>query len=278
MNEQPGRLCPVCGGKPSGRPMVFDEVTVLRCRACRHSYSTDVKVPPERIYSSSYFYETHRRYFENPDLFLFELIRKEIESCFSKNARILDIGCGKGTLLRYLRARGFTSLVGIDLVQNEGEGITFLQGDFTQTELAETFDVAVSVMNIEHVQDPRAYVARVRSVLKSGGLFIVTTINEHSLVFGLARLLYRVGVSFAARRLYDPHHLVHFSRFSLTKVVEGGGFSLVRYVSRDRPIKAIDFPPGLFTPVVKGVVFLLSLAARLLGMGFTQTQVFRRDD
>jgi len=51
-------------------------------------------------YEASYFSETHKLWFEHPDVRLFDKIYREL-SVMGSNASIMDVGCGSGNLLRF---------------------------------------------------------------------------------------------------------------------------------------------------------------------------------
>lgn len=270
--------CPICGQQSATRTMAFELADVYRCQNCRHSFSANVKPRPDEIYDQDYFARTHKNYFENPDLELFGAIRDRVQDRFGKGARVVDVGCGTGNLLRFLAKEGFTHLTGIDLVPGDGgQDYRHVQADFMTAPLEERFDVAVSVMNIEHIDAPGPYVSRLHGLLEPEGLLIVNTINEDSLVYGMSRVLYRLGIHFAAERLYDPHHTVHYSGHSLKELCEANSFRLLDSFSRDRSVKAMDFPAGAGMAVVRAGVFSLSVLANLIGKGFSQTQVFVRE-
>src|SRR3989338_11698258 len=104
---------------------------VFVCTRCKHESSA---LPFERqeTYSPEYFLEKHRKWFEYPNLALFNRIRAAVERYTAGKSSIsfLDIGCGQGDLLRHLKAAGSRAkLFGIDLAPNADEGISYYQGD-----------------------------------------------------------------------------------------------------------------------------------------------------
>ncbi|QJR16515.1 class I SAM-dependent methyltransferase [Usitatibacter palustris] len=93
--------------------------------------------------------------------------------------RIVDIGCGYGDLLKLLRSRGHTNLMGVepDLTCLEGarkEGFEVREGTLTATGLPDACTDAVIVsMVFHHVDDYDAAIREVARVLKPGGLLCV---------------------------------------------------------------------------------------------------------
>jgi SAM-dependent methyltransferase len=98
---------------------------------------------------------------------------------------LLDIGCGEGRGLEFLRAN-VEHYTGIDKIQEVLDVLkqkypadTFLQMNIPPFKgLADnTFDTAVSFQVIEHIEADEAYVKEAHRVLKTGGHFIVSTPN-----------------------------------------------------------------------------------------------------
>jgi SAM-dependent methyltransferase len=93
------------------------------------------------------------------------------------DARILDVGCGSGSLLLALRDDGFTRLTGVDpLIPRAFE----YAGDVRiharpLADIPGPFDVVMLHHSFEHVPDPEATLREVRERTASGGWAIVRT-------------------------------------------------------------------------------------------------------
>lgn len=104
-----------------------------------------------------------------------------------KDAAILDIGCGSGSLLAALQSAGFSSLKGIDVSREQVElahrlGVTAVEeGDVMQhlRDTPSTYDVICGMDIIEHfTKDELTDLLRLlASALKSGGKVIFRTPN-----------------------------------------------------------------------------------------------------
>jgi len=98
---------------------------------------------------------------------------------------LLDIGCGEGRGLKYLRDK-VNSYTGIDKI---AEVLSVLKDKFPQDTFlqmnippfkgltSESFDSVVSFQVIEHIENDKYYVQEIARVLKPGGTAILSTPN-----------------------------------------------------------------------------------------------------
>ena len=126
---------------------------------------------------------------------------------FNKNginneAKILDVGCGNGDLVNFMRQLGYDAF-GIDVEFKEGKHAAtlinqgfikkILIGDKSRTTLRSGdeyvwpdfnlfFDVIFSRAVIEHVQNLEEFVSSSKSILKDGGLCIHYFPSKYSLI------------------------------------------------------------------------------------------------
>jgi SAM-dependent methyltransferase len=137
---------------------------------------------------------------------------------------ILDIGCGYGHLLA--RFTGGYRLCGVDLSPHAAERTLVrlpkalvVQADVGRgLPFGPRFDVVLAVNVIEHLDDPRAAVDAIASVLVPGGLCVahLPTINNT-----VSRLLYRFAYS------QDPTHIYRPSGPQVRALFEAEGFERV---------------------------------------------------
>jgi SAM-dependent methyltransferase len=97
-----------------------------------------------------------------------------------------------------------------------------------------TFDVAMMINLIEHVEDPRRLLIDVRKLLSPGGLLILQTPNIDSLDARLFRNSHWGG-------LHAPRHWVLFDRVNLERILKESGFIdvQIRY-SQGAPFWAVS--------------------------------------
>ena len=196
---------------------------------------------------------------------------------------VLDVGCGNGNFLKFLKQKSFKDLSGIDFLKNESDDITFFQGDFLQHSFDRQYDICASLAVIEHIPDPITYVKTMDSLVKDGGYLILMTINEDALLFQLSKILYRLNIKFAAKRLYDIHHLNHFNRKSLLKVLENvqsnhDGKISIKTLYSDFPANAIDLPemPNFCKKIMKLIIGLIQLLSNKNNR-FLQTIILKKE-
>ena len=100
----------------------------------------------------------------------------------SRDARILELGCGSGDLLNALRRRGYLHLRGFDQVTPaRRDGIQLETRDLDdKARLGGPFDAIVMVYAIEHSLDPHSLLERCRDALAPGGVIWLLTPNPAS--------------------------------------------------------------------------------------------------
>jgi len=148
-----------------------------------------------------------------------------------RKLRILDIGCGNGSLSNEIAKKGHEvigieeSASGIDLANNNYPNCTFVQGsvyDLPNQNLGDSFDLVISAEVIEHLFYPRELTKAAYKVLKPNGSFIITT-PYHGYLKNLALALSGcMDKHFTA--LWDGGHIKFFSVNTLTKLLEEEGF------------------------------------------------------
>ncbi|MEO5680967.1 MAG: class I SAM-dependent methyltransferase [Acidimicrobiales bacterium] len=153
-----------------------------------------------------------------------------------EGGRLLDVGCGDGTTLAALQARGW-EVQGIDF-DAEGaaaarrRGLAVDVGDLTERGYpARSFDVVSLNHSLEHLADPRLTLLEVRRILRPGGRIVILTPNATS---WLSR---RYGADWQG--LEPPRHLQIFTRPALSRLVADAGFSGIDAVTTARSANGV---------------------------------------
>jgi len=136
-------------------------------------------------------------------------------------ARLLDVGCGSGEWLGFMRALGW-DVVGLDFDEEAvrvgaGRGLVVHCGKLEEQNFAtDSFDAVTINHVIEHLPDPAAALRECARILRPGGRLVVSTPNAS----GLGHRLF--GRDW--RGLEPPRHLQVFTLDALENAVAQEGF------------------------------------------------------
>jgi 2-polyprenyl-3-methyl-5-hydroxy-6-metoxy-1,4-benzoquinol methylase len=249
------RPCPLCEARTT-RTLVrgdrdFIGIHTAQCECCGFIFSSPYY--PERVIAD-FYREGYRTLFKGqPDpraLTARQTYLSERAAFYSRwleeqhilpgaGGRVLDVGCGEGTLLRALQAgRRPLALMGVEPTVAYAEHVSTEDGITVVGEISDLspdlrFDLIVSIHVLEHVYDPVGLLSRIRDRLGDGGVCYIDVPDVA-----------------AYASISDLHlaHCNHFSAHTLGAALERAGFA-VRHVIRHRPP---TLPPSLFAIAVHG--------------------------
>ncbi|MGH9216833.1 MAG: class I SAM-dependent methyltransferase [Acidimicrobiales bacterium] len=146
--------------------------------------------------------------------YLAKRVRYIAEHCPS--GRVLDVGCGTGTLAARLAAAGFTvtgldpSQGMLDVMAESAPAVERVRGEGSELPFEdETFDVAITVAALHHVADPddvRATLVEMVRVLRPGGQIVVWDHNPRNPYW--KNLMARVPQDDGSERLVPEEEIV----------------------------------------------------------------------
>jgi len=147
-------------------------------------------------------------------------------------ARILDVGCGAGSLGQLLSERCAASVVGVEPDPARAEramarGLQVHRGYLSRALIREmgSFDIVLFADVLEHLPNPQAMLLMSREALKAGGAVIVSVPNvaHWSVRLDLARGRFRYQPS----GIMDATHLRWFTAASLKSLLGSSGFNVI---------------------------------------------------
>jgi SAM-dependent methyltransferase len=199
----------------------------------------------------------------------------EIEKFSPTRGRILDVGCALGFFLEEARSRGW-QVDGVDISEhaaqfaNERLGIAARAGMLREAGYdPESFDVATMWDVIEHVTDPVGELAYTASLLRPGGLLVLSTPDVGSLV---ARV---TGPRWMGFKLAEEH-LYYFSRRTISLALEKAGFDVLELTSIGKDV-ALDFFARRLRLYVPPLAVAVGKTVEVLGLDRAAIYVNPRD-
>jgi 2-polyprenyl-3-methyl-5-hydroxy-6-metoxy-1,4-benzoquinol methylase len=188
------------------------------------------------MYGDPQKYFDHHGDFDNRTEVARRLIR-EIQYRTGKcNPSIIDIGSGRGELLRAAQIEGLDDVIGLDLsdamiatAASRGLVVYRRTAEDYAKEAARTFDAVVLAAIIEHVDDPDSLLRAVGGLCAPGGVLLVDVPREPNIVSSVGRLIARLQRSEAVLNLsptFTPYHVYGFNPKALGAMLTKHGFRI----------------------------------------------------
>jgi 2-polyprenyl-6-hydroxyphenyl methylase/3-demethylubiquinone-9 3-methyltransferase len=152
-----------------------------------------------------------------------------------KDVRIMDLGCGNGSVTEILHRRGHP-VVGVD---PSDEGVRMARETYPHLQIERgsayeplrekygRFDVIVSLEVVEHVYSPRKYAATVHDLLNPGGTAIISTPYHGYCKNVVLAVTGKMDRHFTA--LWDHGHIKFWSEKTLRALLAEAGLADVRF-------------------------------------------------
>lgn len=182
------------------------------------------------------------------------LVAKVLRATGDEPRTLVDVGCGTGQLARSL-AGLFKRYIGCDILTYEGfpreKWARFVHVDLNVTPFPledGVGDVVVAVETIEHLENPRAFFRELVRLARPGGLVIVTTPNQLSLLSKVTLMLRNEFNAFQESAGLYPAHITALLEADLRHIARECGLEgvAVHYTDSGRiPFMPLHWPAGL---------------------------------
>jgi SAM-dependent methyltransferase len=276
------RPCPLCGssdatvlgrrGGAAHRSGAGVETTIVRCRRCHGVYPRPFLLPSHNPYEG----ETAEGYFHAHDAVdkraTGRAIARSAERRLGRRGTLLEIGCGRGDLLRGALDAGW-SVQGVELTvgfarPSDGVPIEVAPAE-TASSLDRAYDVVLLAAVLEHVYDPPALLARCVRALAPGGLLYVDVPNECGPWTRAGNAYMRLcGRDWAVNLspTFAPFHVVGFCPRSLRAALERAGLEVVE-LTPYALVNMLPRRPGLAGALEHALAGVVLRGAGALGAG-----------
>ena len=200
---------------------------MLECAQCGSVFLfpqlSDAELAP--YYSETYYGKSRKKFFSAAEAAVAALTRlkwRQLRPLLRPAGPLLDIGCGRGALLKLARASGIDAY-GIERASPLGHSVpNVFYKDLAECSFPDNhFQLVVLWHVLEHLHHPAQTLREIHRVLKPGGWLSLAVPN-----YGGAQAQASGPHWF---HLDPPRHLWHYRRPTLQTLLENSGFQPVRW-------------------------------------------------
>tara|TARA_Y100001937_G_scaffold122491_1_gene183504 strand:- start:212818 stop:213726 length:909 start_codon:yes stop_codon:yes gene_type:complete len=282
--------CDLCGGARfqflfSKSSEGGQEFGIYRCQDC--SLVQTLPRPDDeelkKCYGEQYFSRRTERGYDN---YMSAAMRKQLQKVWLMNLkdvefldfedqrfrqeerRALDVGCAGGFFVEFLESRGWQA-EGIELSESVAAagiremGLRIHIQDFLQFQPESPYDLITLWASIEHLRSPSEAMKKISSMLKPGGMLILSTCRWGA----LSKVQ---GPSW--RFLNVPEHLFYFSTNTMEKLARRHGLQAQKRITYGSGFTAFE-GMGVGYRLMKSVA---DRTVKLLGQGDMMVYSFKK--
>ena len=210
----------------AGPVLGLTSVSIVKCKDCNFIYNSPrpTKILINQHYGQSSSGAVYHEMHEGSRHSQLDAERSSfIEKYAGKfeNGKIIDIGCGQGTLVRNLKLPKIEKY-GLDPIQDKTESVlenvTFING-FIETyepRADEKYDILTCISSLEHYYDPEIVIKKFNKMLNDDGLLFIEVPDTLNPKGQLAEF-------------FSYEHLSHFTQNSLTAMLTIYGFEVIEF-------------------------------------------------
>ena len=149
---------------------------------------------------------------------------------------VLEVGCGSGLSLKYLKEHGATATTGVELRSDVAEAAKLADGvdkifnlDFVSEDIPSAegpYDTVIFSHVLEHFPDPSFVLNKIKQHLAKDARLLIAVPNiRHWSV--MLPLLFRGKFEYAASGILDHTHLRFFTKSSAVALMETNGYEIL---------------------------------------------------
>jgi SAM-dependent methyltransferase len=201
-------------------------LTMAACRTCGHFQVPQVDPEVQRL-----LYEVYYRHYDVDTLDTMVLPYREpfnrlVQSLAADEllpkGRLLEIGCSSGAMIPFLTqfCNTYTAVdpsERIEIARSRFPEHTFIRSYFPTDTLTDSFDVAVTQFNLDHIEKAGEYVEALASAMIEGGIVLVQVLD--------AGFYLRTSQP----NFVSHEHVHYFRRQQLAFLLGSRGFEVVRW-------------------------------------------------
>ncbi len=218
--------CPICESEDIGFKFTKDKIPYYLCNACNFLYSKPIR--NENFHESIANYEdVYIKYFNNnvTDKLNYEVVFNWLQQKINLlEKRILDIGCGSGKFVNYLKNKNINA-AGIEpskplydtYLKHHDYFFNCTLEDFDKEKVGE-FDVITLFDVLEHVETPVSFIKKI-ATLQSANDYLIIEIplwgSLHSKLLG------------KRWHFFNKYHYSYYSKKRLLSFLNNYGYSLI---------------------------------------------------
>lgn len=219
-------ICEACGGREVSVAYRRHGHSIARCSQCGLLFVAD---PPSgealaALYEPSFF-QTGHKFASGPggSSGARRNAARRLRAIDRPAGTLLDVGCATGDFLLEARRQGW-KVAGVEWSRYAAEearrrGLDVQNASFPEAQFSgERFDVITFWDYIEHVAEPSRHLLHAHSLLRPGGLLILSTGDTASLFAWLSGRHWHLMI--------PPKHLFFFSRSNIRAMLERTGFDV----------------------------------------------------
>jgi len=164
------------------------------------------------------------------------------------NNRVLDFGCGDGTVTKAL-ADSVSEVIGIDISEecikrankiNSHPKVDYLNVPIEDFDAKERFDVVMMFEVIEHIFDPQTVIKQIYSILKKNGVLIISTPNFSNITRRMKKVVNPIvkKSGYQGWNEIASEHICEYSFKDMISIIKKCNFEIIK---KDGVILAFPF-------------------------------------